>query len=197
MHLKVTKLSPSREGAYTSEHFGSGFITFDPVHGALINTSKHVVRDPFEAENTIVTLFYDDDRFDEELLEAEKEMKSHGTRNNPEISDIPEETKPGFFMFWGSKDKFRSVLCSDYTVFLCKDLPVHKLFSKQEIENSNPAFSWWKFSLKRLILSTQMDIDIAVISHPHGGQKTITFGKYENKIISMLQSLISHQCLIF
>ncbi|CAL1534706.1 unnamed protein product [Lymnaea stagnalis] len=183
VHLTVVKLSPSRgplsKIKYSS---GSGFITFHPKYGAIINTSKHVVYDPFEARHTIIRPFYEDNDNIRQDMKAMEQMKDQ---------IIHEETQcgvtPNLVLFRGSDNYFRSVMASDYTAFSCEP-PLHTFFTTEEVELSNPAFSWWKFSLRRLVFVPQIDIDVAVISHPHSEPKQISFGKM-SRLINLVPAL--------
>ena len=87
-----------------------------------------------------------------------------------------ESQQSGVYMYLADERHFKSVMCSDYTSFAV-DWRVKNHFPAEEIAQSNPAFSWRMSSLRRIVLGPQLNIDVAVVSHPHGMAKRISFGK--------------------
>ncbi|XP_005110835.1 uncharacterized protein LOC101853892 [Aplysia californica] len=180
VRLTVLMLSPDRMMACSVHRHGSGFLTIDLENGALVHTSKHVVWDPLEAKHTVVRLFYDDE--EKETIYTSLGINSLQDRILGRVGyQLPASflaqspQSRGLFLTRGSTRYFRSVMDSDYTVFSC-ELPVHELFPLQDQSLLVSACSWWNFSLRRFMMS-RPDIDVAIISHPHGEAKKISFGK--------------------
>ncbi|XP_025089246.1 uncharacterized protein LOC112561160 isoform X2 [Pomacea canaliculata] len=146
--LTVKKRSSARAGApRPGGHVGTGFVTFHPRWGAVVHTCKHVVFDCFEADNTMVTFFYD------------KEV-SGGTS----VLKCP-----------GSSRHFRSVWSMDYSSFALA-LPMQEFFPLTD-DRVDDRFAWRNFSLSRLLYRQKNTVDVLIISHPHGRPKQVSFGK--------------------
>ena len=87
-----------------------------------------------------------------------------------------ESEQSGMYFYLAHDRFFKSVMCSDYTSFAV-DWRVQNHFSAKETEQSDLAFSWRMSSLKRIALGPQINIDVAIVSHPHGMAKRVAFGK--------------------
>ncbi|GFS13182.1 hypothetical protein ElyMa_003130800 [Elysia marginata] len=199
VHLTVLQLSPSRQEDHTKtstsqrapgpqghtvvSHEGSGFLTFNNRYGPVVHTSKHVVRDRFEAERTVVRLFYDDDKATanvfstlrwllDQLQKTELPLPSllQHAQTYPYGIHTKRSTKP--LLYAADGRYFESFVYSDYTAFSC-DTVVDDHFTKKT--RTHPSFSYVKAGNKQLVLGPQLDV--AVISHPHGMPKAIAFGK--------------------
>ncbi|GFN81429.1 hypothetical protein PoB_000793500 [Plakobranchus ocellatus] len=189
VHITVLRKSVLRRNWRTEpSHEGSGFLTFDPKYGPLVHTSKHVVLNPYEAEHTIVRLFYEDDSAIKEMYRAIGWFKNNlignhhvghhlATSSPMDRKDLVwESPKSGVYMYLADERYFKSVMCSDYTSFSV-DWRVQAHFTKEDIEHSDHAFSWRMASLKRIVLGPQLNIDVGIVAHPHGMPKSVAFGK--------------------
>lgn len=185
VHLTVLRKSVLRYNWHTDPyHEGSGFLTFHPKHGPIVHTSKHVVLNPFEAEHTIVRLFFEDDSEDmigPTVWFRDRLIGDHeGEVERKDMVWKSKESDVHMYLAEGERH-FKSVMCSDYTCFAV-DWRVQGHFSSQEIARSNKAFSWRKSSLRRIVLGPQINIDVAVVSHPHGMAKRVAFGKMKRLV---------------
>ncbi|KAK3794530.1 hypothetical protein RRG08_003681 [Elysia crispata] len=180
VHLTILRKSCLRHNwRENPSHEGSGFLTFDPKHGPIVHTSKHVVLNPFEAEHTIVRLFYDDDSSSDSFQAIKWFMArlfGDQQRQQKRCDLVWESEQSGMYFYLAHDRFFKSVMCSDYTSFAV-DWRVQNHFSAKETEQSDLAFSWRMSSLKRIALGPQINIDVAIVSHPHGMAKRVAFGK--------------------
>ncbi|KAK3767241.1 hypothetical protein RRG08_018109 [Elysia crispata] len=202
VHLTVLQLSPSRQedssktatstsqcksgsqGHTVLSHEGSGFLTFNKRYGPVVHTSKHVVRDRFEAERTVVRLFYDDDKATGSVfctLRWLRDQLHHTSETQFPLSSLLRDRGhhsilnrcPADPLLYAADGRyFESFIYSDYTAFSCDTL-VDDHFPKKV--RTHPSFSFVKVGNKQLVLGPQLDV--AIISHPHGMPKAIAFGK--------------------
>ncbi|GFN95026.1 hypothetical protein PoB_002153200 [Plakobranchus ocellatus] len=202
VHLTVLKLSPSRQehketSSQTSQssqshssshvtvsHEGSGFLTFNKKFGPLVHTSKHVVCDRFEAEHTVVRVFYDDDRATHTTFATLRWLRDNLHNSvatqlpfqiplqRSDSKGYPQEKSSDPLLFTADGHYFESFIYSDYTVFSC-DIRISDHFPKKN--QNHPSFSYVRAGNKQLVLGRQLDV--AIISHPHGVSKAIAFGK--------------------
>ncbi|RUS85238.1 hypothetical protein EGW08_006999 [Elysia chlorotica] len=185
VHITVLRKSTLRHDWFTNPcHEGSGFLTLDPKNGPIVHTSKHVVLNPFEAENTVVRLFFDDDSSNEnfKIIKWFSDRLIGDRQQEQERHDLVwEDQQSDMYFYLADERYFKSVMCSDYTSFAV-DWRVQKHFSAKEMAQSDLAFSWRMASLKRISLGPQLDIDVAVVSHPHGMAKRVSFGAMKRLI---------------
>ncbi|KAL8565914.1 hypothetical protein ACOMHN_000491 [Nucella lapillus] len=80
----------------------------------------------------------------------------------------------------GVAEGFRSVWAMDYSAFtLQRPLPLEVVMvTEKETERS---FSWGVFSLTRLLYRQSRDVDVVIISHPHGTAKKVSVGKMSRR----------------
>ena len=77
----------------------------------------------------------------------------------------------------GSAKHFRSVRAMDYSSFTL-ELPLPEEVLAWQDGKTERTFSWRVFSLSRLLYRQSRDVDVIIISHPHGGPKQVEYVRY-------------------